>query len=145
MPAPFSGVFPTQVGGGPGNVSTVVLTVTATGATSTNPCKSLPNAAAYYAASAADKARHDRWSDIVMYFHRNANPVGIEATANNVITLHFEQENMFDDTTLGTPGWYTASGNPRPNAFDIAQEYVADNDHTVTVITVTVDGTAQTA
>lgn len=136
-------VFPGTVGG-PGPWDVVQLTVTA-GATST-PVLAQTDLVAYNAASDANKALHDRFSDVVMFFHRYAEPVSIttNGATGTVISLYFERAGMFSDSSLGKAPYFYSSGN-RPNAYDIATEYVAVNTNGTTAIAVTVNGVAQTA
>lgn len=136
--------FPRTTGGGPGTVETVVLTVGASGsAQSSNPVTPVADRAAYYAASAANKDRHSRWSDIVRYMSQYGTPVYTAGTGTT-ITLGFEYRDMFEDSSKGKPGWFNAAA-ARKNAYELAQAYVADNDYDVDSISVTIDGVSQSS
>lgn len=135
-------VFPHTAGGGPGTVETIVLTVGASGsATSSNPVTSVADRAAYYAASAANKARHARFADIVRAASVYGTPVYVASTGTT-ITLGFEQRDMFEDSSKGKPGWFNAAA-ARSNMYELMQAYVASNAHEVDSISVTIDGNAQ--
>ena len=135
-------IFPQEVGG-PGPYDTVELTVSASGAPTTTPIKAFANLEAYYDSTVADdKTRHERFSDICKYFQQYGEPISIASDGDNVITLKFERGGMFEDSALGKPGYFYSSGN-RPNAYDLATSYVADNDTGVNGITVKVNGTTQ--
>jgi hypothetical protein len=137
-------VFPHHVGG-PGPVDTVALTVTATGSsTDSNECLTQTDIVAYNAASAADKLRHDRFSDIVSTLTLYGKPTSIDAVTNNVITMRFERKGLFENSSLGKPGWF--SYGHRPNMFDLCATYVAAESgapHYVAAITITINGSAQ--
>ncbi|MAZ56834.1 hypothetical protein CL653_03510 [bacterium] len=136
--------FPGTVGGGPGAVDTLVLTVTVTGGdTSSNPVKAAADKAAYDAEDANDKERHKRFSDIVQNYMRHGIVVGIESDGDQTITLKYEQGSMFVDGTVGRPDWLNKV--ERANAFEIGAEYVADNDYNVTGIAVTINGASQSS
>ena len=137
--------FPGSVGGGPGPVEVVALTVAASGsATASGPVTAVANRAAYYAASDANKQRHARFSDVVRHRSQYGMPVKVESTSSTVITLHFEIRDMFEDSSLGKPGWFTAAA-ARKTAYELAQAYVASNAYEVDSISVTIDGNAQNA
>lgn len=137
-------VFPHHVGG-PGPVDTVAFTVTATGSsTDTNECLTQTDIVTYNAASADDKARHERFSSIVSFLTQYGKPVSIDAVTNNVITMRFERKGLYENSTLGKAPWF--SYGHRPNAFDLCATYVAANSgapHYVAAITVTINGSAQ--
>jgi len=143
FPAYSARVFPAVTGGGPGVQDTVVLTITATGDTSSNPVTSVTTPALYEAADANGKARHSRFSDLVMYFRAYGQPVTIASTGG-AITLGYEHVGLHTDGTPGKPAWRDVVGE-RPNAYELAQAYVAANSHTVTVIAVAVNGVSQTS
>ena len=136
-------VFPAVTGGGPGVQDTVVLTVTATGDTSSNPVTSVATPALYAAADANGKARHDRFSDLAMYFRAYGQPVTIASTGTT-ITFGYEHVGLHSDGALGKPAWRDVAGE-RPNAYELAQAYVAANSHTVSAISVTVNGVSQSS
>lgn len=136
--------FPHVVGGGPGVVETVVLTVAASGsATASNPVTPVADRAAYYAASTANKARHARFSDIVRAASVYGTPVSVAATGTT-ITLGFEYRDMFEDSSKGKPGWFNAA-SPRSTMYELMQAYVASNSYEVDSISLTIDGVAQNA
>jgi hypothetical protein len=133
--------FPGSVGGGPAAGDTLALTVTATGATSANPVKAAADMKAFHALEAAgdaDAERHERFSDIVLFFRRYGQPVVIESNGNNVITLRFEQNGFWSASQNGRPAWINKID--AATAAEVAAEYVAENDHNVTAIAVTVNG-----
>ncbi len=137
-------VFPHTAGGGPGVVETVVLTVGASGSTtSSNPVTSVADRAAYYAATTANKTRHARFADVVRYMSQYGTPVYVASTGTTV-TLGFEQRDMFEDSAKGKPGWFNAAA-PRKNMYELAQAYVAANDFEVDSISVTIDGVSQSS
>lgn len=131
--------FPHEVGGA-GPLDTIVLAITATGATSSTPVTAQTSLTAFNAASGDDQARHRRFSAIVQHFQQYGQPVSISSDGS-AITLKFDRKGMFENSTKGkTPGFLPGH---RPNGFDLAASFVAANDHTVTVIGVTVNGAAQ--
>jgi hypothetical protein len=136
--------FPHSVGG-PGPKDAIVLTVTATGSgTDTNECLTQASIVAYNAASADDKARHERFSSIVDFTTQYGRPVQIDAVTNNVITMYFERQGMYANSTTGKAPWF--SYGHRPNMFDLCAAYVAANSaapHYVASITITINGAAQ--
>jgi len=135
--------FPGSVGGGPAAGDSVELTVTAAGhATATNPVKAAASLEAYFAEDEADQERHRRFSDIVQYFHQYAQPASIESNGDQVITLKFEQDGLWADSTVGRPEWLNKV--ERKNAYELAQAYLAEDSYGVTAITVKVNGVAQT-
>lgn len=136
-------VYPYVAGGGPGAKETVALTVTATGSASSNPVVLQANAAAYTAASADDKTRHERATDIVRFFSQYGTPVEV-SSATNVLTMKFEVADLFEDSARGKPGYFNGPA-ARPTAYELAQAYVAANSFTVSAMTVTIDGVAQNA
>jgi hypothetical protein len=134
--------FPGAVGGGPAAGDTLVLTVTAAGdPTATNPVKAAADLAAYFAEDADDKARHERFSDIVQYFQQYAQAVSIASDGDQAITLKYEQDGLWADSTVGDPQFMTKTR--RSNAYELAQAYVGSDAHGVTAITVTLNGVAQ--
>lgn len=128
-------IFPGAVNAA-GPVETVTLTVTATGATSSNPVKAFASLAEYNDTNASDddKARHERFSNIVRYFQQYGQPVSIASNGNNVITLTFDRKGLFTDSALGKAPYFN-DAYERGDASDLATAYVSDNDHTVTVLT----------
>jgi hypothetical protein len=131
--------FPHAVGG-PGPVDTLVLAITATGTTSSTPVTAQTDIVAYNAASANNQARHNRFSAIVKHFQQYGPPISLSSDGDN-ITMTFERKSMFENKDLGQAPWFD-KGN-RSNAYDLAAAFVAANDHTVTVIGVTLNGAAQ--
>lgn len=139
MPTYVNRVFPHQVGG-PGPIETVVLTVTAAGSPSaTNPVLAQTDLAAYNAATDLNKARHDRFSDIVEFFSRYSTPISVASDGDQTITLTYEHDTLHKNKTEGTPKWFDRGH--RDNLFDMMAEYVANDSHGVTAITGTCDGT----
>lgn len=131
--------FPHEVGGA-GPLDTLVLAITATGATSTSPVTAQTSMAAFNAASDNDKARHRRFSALVQHFSQYGPAVAISSDGD-AVTMKFDRKGMFENSTKGkTPGFLPGH---RPNAYDLAASFVAANDHTVTVIGVTLNGAAQ--
>lgn len=137
-------VFPHSVGG-PGPVDVVALTVTASGSsTDSNECLTQTDIVAYNAASASDKLRHERFSDVVSFVTQYAKPISIDAVTNNVITMRFERKGIFENSALGKPGWF--SYGHRPNMFDLCATLVAAEGsapHYLSTITITINGSAQ--
>lgn len=137
-------VFPHSVGG-PGPKDTIAFTVTATGSsTDTNECLTQTDLVAFNAASANDQDRHRRFSYIAKYVSRYGQPVQIDAVTNNVITMYFERKGLYENSTLGKPGWF--SYGHRPNAYDICAEIVAaqsGSPYYIAAMTVTINGSAQ--
>ena len=137
-------VYPGAVGGGPAAGDELELTVTVTGGnTSSNPVKAAADYNAYDAEDADDKERHARFSDIVMFFKQYGQPVSIASDGDQVITLKFEQDGFWADSTVGDPAWLNKVR--RSNAFELAAAYVADNDYNVSGIAVKVNGVTQSA
>lgn len=139
-------VFPHYVGG-PGPVDTVVLTVTASGSsTDSNECLTQTDIVAYNAASASDKLRHERFSSVVSFLTQYGKPISIDAVTNNTITMRFERKGLFENSTLGKPGWF--SYGHRPNMYDLCATYAAAESgapHYVSGITITINGSAQSS
>lgn len=136
--------FPGKVGGGPAVVDTVELTVTAAGSpTATNPVKAAADLKAYFAEDADDKARHDRFSDIVTFFMQHGIVTEVASDGDTKITLGFEQGGMWADSDVGEPLWLNKVR--RDNAYELAQKYVASDSHGVTAISVTINGVAQSS
>lgn len=128
--------------GGPGPYDTLVLVVTATGTDgSTTPVKAAADMAAYDAEDANDVLRHKRFSDIVLFFSRYGTPISIASDGDQTITLKYEHQYIHGNNSEGKAPWFTPGH--RPNAYDIAAEYVAANDHSVTGMTTTVNGVLQ--
>ena len=138
-------VFPHTTGGGPGVAETVELTITANDGTAiTTPVAAVDNFAGYYDADAAGKAAHERFSAIVESFSRAYGfAIEVASDGDDVITLKYENPALHSDSSLGKPGW--DEGSERPNAYELAQVFVGDNDVDVTAIAVTVNGVAQTS
>lgn len=134
--------FPHSVGG-PGPLDVVALTVTATGGASANPVKAQTDIVAFNAAVALDQTRHIRFSNLVTQFSRYGMPVAasVNTGTDTIITLSYERKGMFENSVLGKPGWFNYGH--RANAFDLCAEHVASNPDLVSVLTVTINGAAQ--
>lgn len=142
-PVYYQLAFPHDVGG-PGPWQKVELGVTAITTATTDVVKTCADLQAFYAASSDDKARHQRFSDLVTQFGRYGMAISARATSSDeVIQLYFERVGLFSNSTLGKPGWF--SYGHRPNGYDLAAEFVSSNNVTVSALTVTIDGTAQNA
>lgn len=131
--------FPHSVGG-TGPVDTLVLAITATGATSSTPVTAQTDIVAFNAATDNDKARHRRFSDLVQHFSQYGPAVSASSDGTN-ITMTFDRKGMFENSTKGKAPWFT--NGHRPNAYDLAATFVGSNVHTVTAISVTINGAAQ--
>lgn len=130
--------FPMTVGGGPGVVHKVALTVVA--GAETTPVAAVANKQAYFAADTTNKAKHDRFSTVATHLMTYGILVGLESDGD-VVTASFEQSGLHTDSTIGLPGYVTKV--QRPNAYELAQTLIGRNG--ITAVTVAVDGAAQTS
>jgi len=139
-------VFPHTVGG-PGPKDTIAFTVTATGsATDTNECLTQTDLVAFNSATSANQDRHRRFSYIAKIVQRYGQAVQIDAVTNNVITMYFERKGLYENSTIGKPGWF--SYGHRPNAYDICAEIVASDSgapYYIAAMTVTINGASQSS
>lgn len=126
--------------GGNGPFDTVELTVTAGTAPTTTPMKAAADIRAYNAEDADDVVRHERFSELVRYYHQYGQPVAITSDGDNVVTMKFERQEMFTDHTEGKAPWDDETD--RGNAYDLAVAFVAATDW-CTAITVKVNGVTQ--
>ena len=113
-------IFP-HAKGGYGPYTTVAITLD-----NTDDATALADLTAYYAASDANKAKHDLFNRIVQAFMTQAVPVEIVSGSATSITLKFEHLSLFQDNDEGKPPFFYSSGD-RPNASDIMTALESDS------------------
>jgi hypothetical protein len=131
--------FPHDLGGN-GPFDTVELTVTAGVAPTTTPMKAAADLGAYNDEDTDDQTRHQRFSELVQYFQQYGQTVSVASSGDNVVTLKYEVQEMFDDNSEGKAPWDTSAD--RPNAYDLATAFVAATAW-CSGITVKVNGVTQ--
>lgn len=131
--------FPMTVGGGPGVVHTVELTITAD--VETTPVAAVANKQLYFAANSGNKAKHDRFSTVATHLMTYGILVGLASDGDTKVTASFEQSGLHTDSTIGLPGYVTKV--QRPNAYELAQTLIGRND--ISAVTVKVDGVTQSS
>lgn len=140
-------VFPFTVGGGPGGRTTLVLTPTLTNTPST-PVTAVADRAAYFAADATAKNKHDRFTALVLYFQQYGTVVSA-SSSGTAVTIEFEATDLWaPNTTLGIPTSVTKI--QRKNAYNLGVEFCTNlgstfGADTITAIAVTIDGVSQTS
>src|SRR4051812_37138956 len=111
--------FPHSVGG-PGPVDIIAVTI------GTANCTAQTDLVAYYAANSTSQTRHDNFSFVVNTMSRYGRPVDVVSTSSSVVTMRFERQGMYADSSLGKPD-FSNFVTARLDAFELAQLLLESN------------------